>query len=95
MDIYTHYLNKWSKDYIGKKVDEIKILKEFPDYKLYVINVNEEDKMIDLAYDALIKKRYENSYSPYIYYTEKFFEPSIQNTVQVLEYKGIIVDTKI
>lgn len=95
MDIYTYYLNQWSKDYIGKRVDEIKILTEFPDYKLHVININEEDNNIDKAYAALIKKRDEKCYNHEMLYTEKFFQPSIPNTVQVLEYKGVIVDTKI
>jgi hypothetical protein len=95
MTIYSHYLNKWAKEYIGKTVDEIKILKEFPDYKLHVINIQEEDINIDYAYEALKQHRDEKSYSPRMLYTDKFFEPSMQSTVQVLEYKGVIVDTKI
>jgi hypothetical protein len=96
MDIYTHICNKWAKEYIGKTVDQTKILMEhdFPEHKLHIIRIQEEDPKIDLAYEDNKRFKSEKRYTPYMYYTEKFFIPPIQNGLQVIEYKGVIVDAK-
>jgi hypothetical protein len=75
MDIYSHIINKWARDYIGNTVDETKILMErdFPEHKMHVIQVEEEDPD----------------------YSQKFFKPPIKNILQVIEYKGTIVDAKV
>jgi hypothetical protein len=96
MDIYSHIVNKWARDYVGKTVEETKILmeKDFPDYKMHVIQV-EEDPMMDTAYNDLRRHKKENLFTPYMDYSQKFFNPPIKNGLQVIEYKGVIVDTKV
>ena len=97
MDIYSHIVNKWARDYVGKTVDETKILMErdFPEHKLYVIQVTEEDPLIDIAFDDLKRHKKERCYTPYMDYSQKFFNQPIKNCVQVVEYKGSVVDAKI
>jgi hypothetical protein len=94
MDIYSHIVNKWARDYVGKTVDQTKILmeKDFPDHKMYVIKIDEEDPMIDRAYEDLKSER---QYTPYMNYSQKFFKTPIKNGLQVIEYKGYIVDAKV
>lgn len=97
MDIYSHIVNKWARDYIGNTVEETKILMErdFPEHKMYVIQVKEEDPMIDVAYEDLKINKNERTYTPNMEYSQKFFGPPIKNILQVIEYKGTIVDAKV
>ena len=97
MSIYSYYVNKWAQEYIGKTVDETKILMEndFPQYKLHTIQIKEEDPMLDLAYQDLKRYKLERRYTPNLYYTQQFFNPPIQNGLQVIEYKGVVVDAKV
>jgi hypothetical protein len=97
MDIYSHICNKWAQDYIGKTVDETKILMEhdFPAHKLHIINIKEDDPQIDEAYEDLKRLKTERRYTSQMYYTQKFFKPPIQNGLQVIEYKGVVINTKV
>jgi hypothetical protein len=97
MDIYSHIVNKWANDYIGKTVEEVKelMIHDFADYHLHVISIQEEDPRIELGYNDRLRLKNENRYTPNIIYTQKFFVKSVANMLQVIEYKGKIVDTKI
>ncbi len=97
MDIYSHIVNKWARDYVGNTVDHTKILmeKDFPDYKLHIIQIQEEDPMIDIAYKDLKRHKLDRNYTPYMDYSQKFFCPPIKNGLQVIQYKGVIVDAKV
>jgi hypothetical protein len=97
MDIYSHIVNKWARNYVGNTVDQTKILMEqdFPDYKMHIIKINSDDPMIDIAYEDLKRNKIEKRYTPYMDYSQKFFEPHMKNYLQVVEYKGNIVDAKI
>jgi hypothetical protein len=98
VDIYCHIINKWAKDYIGKTVDETKILmkEKLPKFELHIINVNEEDPNLDIALRDLLRfQKEKTTYTPYMYYPQKYFEPPINGKMQVIEYKGVIVDTMI
>ena len=96
-DIYSHIVNKWAKDYIGKTVNETKILMQetLPKFELHVIKMLEEDPQMDIAYRDLMRFKTEQTYTPYLYYPEKFFKPPMDQCMQVIEYKGVVVDTKI
>ncbi len=93
MDIYSHIVNKWANNYIGKQVEDVKKLMDydFPDYKLHVISV-QNDQRVELAYNDILHLKGENRYTSNI---QKYFEKPLLNTLQVIEYNGIIVDTKI
>ncbi len=95
MEIYYHIVNKWANDYIGKTVEDVNKLMvyDFPDYKLHVIPVN--DQRVEMAYNDRLNLKNENRYTDNIIYIQKYFDKPILNTLQVIEYKGIVADTKI
>ncbi len=96
MDIYSHIVNKWANDYIGKTIEEVKDLmtNDFPDYQLHIIKI-QDDKKVELAYNDRLRLKNQNKYTSNIIYIQKYFEKPILNTLQVIEYNGFVVDTKI
>ncbi len=96
MDIYSNIVNKWANEYIGKTVEDVKKLMEydFPDYKLHVIYVQNEPR-IEMAYNDRLRLKNVNKYTSNIIYIHKYFEKPILNTLQIIEYNGFVVDTKI
>lgn len=97
MDIYSHIVNKWAKEHIGKTVNETKLLMndKLPKFELHVIQITDDDPQMDIAYRDLKRFNTEPVYTPYLYYPQKFFGPPMENCMQVIEYKGMVVDTKI
>ena len=97
MDIYSHIVNKWAKEHIGKTVDETKVLMndKLPKFELHVIKIIDDDPQMDIALNDLIRFKTDPIYTPYMYYPQKFFNPPMENYMQVIEYKNVIVDAKI
>ncbi len=97
MDIYSHIVNKWERNYVGNTIDHTKILMEndFPYYKMHIIQINEEDPMIDIAYEDLKRHKLDRTFTTYMDYSQRFFNPPIKNGLHVIQYKGVIVDSKV